>query len=254
MTLFISDESGGSWFNSIPVAFPFTVWAADGFMIWRCIVLYQGVSTMYRILLISAVFLLALISLGLTRNSRSAISHGYDSAAGSIYLIPFSSHAKEILFSYESGPMYQAFDRAALIVPTASTIVNIVLSALIIFRALYHQRHSRTALGTAHASIYSQIVALCIESCALISIVGVVYMVIVLSNLPGMEVPLYLLPQICECYAAGQAIQIVGKKVPTRVLGRDVAVVAVAYKSGNRNYQTENIDVIMPELLVEMPE
>ncbi|KDR73865.1 hypothetical protein GALMADRAFT_141638 [Galerina marginata CBS 339.88] len=65
-------------FQTFPITLPFTFWAADGFMIWRCIVLYQGVSTKYRILLNSVLFLLGLISLG----------------TGIIYLIAFSSHGE----------------------------------------------------------------------------------------------------------------------------------------------------------------
>ncbi|KDR73845.1 hypothetical protein GALMADRAFT_592405 [Galerina marginata CBS 339.88] len=49
----------------------------------------------------------------------------------------------------------------------------------------------------AHTSVYSRIMVMCIESCALIVVVGVAYTVIFLNNFPGLEIPLYLLPQIC---------------------------------------------------------
>lgn len=76
------------------------------------------------------------------------------------------------------------------------------LSALIVFRIRYHQNYIRKTLGTAHGSVYTRIMVMCVESCAMIWICDILYMILSCVPLPGIRndavvFPLALLPNIC---------------------------------------------------------
>ncbi|KJA22519.1 hypothetical protein HYPSUDRAFT_651642 [Hypholoma sublateritium FD-334 SS-4] len=49
---------------NIPMLVPLTIWGADGFMLWRCLHLYRGQSGRPRIVLLSVLSVLCLISIG----------------------------------------------------------------------------------------------------------------------------------------------------------------------------------------------
>ena len=53
-----------------------------------------------------------------------------------------------------------------------STLINIILAVLIVSRLVYHRRYIRNALGEQHGSPYTNIITMCIESSALMVIVG----------------------------------------------------------------------------------
>ncbi|KIM43508.1 hypothetical protein M413DRAFT_25866 [Hebeloma cylindrosporum] len=92
-----------------------------------------------------------------------------------------------------------ADDILATVLILFSTLVNIILAALIILRLIHHQRHIRKVLGAQHGSPYSKIITMCVESSALIVIFSGVYSVISLAEADGPSelIPFLLLPHIC---------------------------------------------------------
>ncbi|KIM43523.1 hypothetical protein M413DRAFT_382906 [Hebeloma cylindrosporum] len=148
-----------------PAMLPLTMWGADVFMIWRCVILYQDVARVPRILVIVLLSLLSILSLG----------------SGVMTFIALTT-----------DPI---FTRVLIM---CSTLVNIVLAALIILRLIYHQRHIRKVLGMAHGSPYSKVITMCVESSALIVIFGGVYTVLAFEQGNGsVLIPFLLLPHIC---------------------------------------------------------
>jgi hypothetical protein len=53
-----------------------------------------------------------------------------------------------------------------------SALVNIILAVLIVSRLVYHRRHIRNTLGVEYGSTYTSIIIMCVESSALMVIVG----------------------------------------------------------------------------------
>jgi hypothetical protein len=84
-----------------------------------------------------------------------------------------------------------------------STLVNIVLAALIIFRLVYYRRHVQNALGTEHASPYTKVISICVESSALMVISSALYTSLELGLPNRLDSPNWgglvsaLLPHIC---------------------------------------------------------
>ena len=64
-----------------------------------------------------------------------------------------------------------------------STLANIIHAVLIVSRLVYHRRYVRNALGVQHGSPYTNIITMCVESSALMVIVGSLY--IILYFVPG---------------------------------------------------------------------
>jgi len=58
-----------------------------------------------------------------------------------------------------------------------STLVNIIVAVLIVSRLVYHQRHVRNTLGVQHGSPYTDVITMCVESSALMVIVGSLYVI-----------------------------------------------------------------------------
>ncbi|KDR71329.1 hypothetical protein GALMADRAFT_229660 [Galerina marginata CBS 339.88] len=126
---------------------PFTIWGADGFMLWRCMVLYQNTSKVARIALFCVLGLISIASLGggilffsLTNlagrpNSLAWLELGTGTTTIDLHITPF---------------------------------VNSILAGLIVGRLLYHQRYLWKVLGVGHASPYTKIMMMCVESAALI--------------------------------------------------------------------------------------
>lgn len=83
-----------------------------------------------------------------------------------------------------------------------SLFANITLSALISFRILYLQRSNHSVLQAAFGSVYTRIIVMCVESCAMIVIFEVAYIVLYTMS-PGHDIdhgsliPLLLVPHIC---------------------------------------------------------
>jgi hypothetical protein len=61
-----------------------------------------------------------------------------------------------------------------------STLANIILAVLIISRLVYRRRYVRNALGVQHGSPYTNIITMCVESSALMIIVGSLYIILYL--------------------------------------------------------------------------
>jgi hypothetical protein len=69
-----------------------------------------------------------------------------------------------------------------------STLANIILAVLIVFRLVYRRRYVRNALGVQHGSPYTNIITMCVESSALMIIVGSLYIILYLvQNYSGTE-------------------------------------------------------------------
>jgi hypothetical protein len=58
-----------------------------------------------------------------------------------------------------------------------STLANIIFAVLIVSRLIYHRRCVRNALGVQHGSPYTNIITMCVESSALMVIVGSLYVI-----------------------------------------------------------------------------
>ncbi|KDR67223.1 hypothetical protein GALMADRAFT_1126097 [Galerina marginata CBS 339.88] len=82
-----------------------------------------------------------------------------------------------------------------------STFSNILLSILIVSRLLYHQKYLRRVLGVGHGSLYTRIITMCVESCALIVFFMAVYIIMFGTGCNAQFAPLFLLPHICAISA-----------------------------------------------------
>ncbi|KIM43524.1 hypothetical protein M413DRAFT_382915 [Hebeloma cylindrosporum] len=171
-TVFIFQADLPLVIGNIPAALPLIIWGADGFMIWRCAVLYQDVPRVPRFIVLVLLSFLSITSL----------------VCGVMSLIPFS-----IRFLIGTDGIFST------VVTLFSTLVNIILAALIILRLIRHQRHIRKVLGAQHGSPYSKVITMCVESSALIVIFSGVYSVIALveGDGPSGLIPFLLLPHIC---------------------------------------------------------
>ncbi|KDR67707.1 hypothetical protein GALMADRAFT_1074002 [Galerina marginata CBS 339.88] len=163
--------------QSIPLALPFSIWAADGLMMWRCAALYQGISRGSRLVLLSSLGFLGLISLG------SGIL---------LFLIPFLPFQ----FQFSGNLPWADILGQPFFLISLSTIANITLSTSIILRIFYHQKRLRLVLGTSHGSVYTRIIVMCVESCALIVVFNLVYIGLYWGPTNAFQILLFLLPHI----------------------------------------------------------
>ncbi|KAF8880823.1 hypothetical protein CPB84DRAFT_1792317 [Gymnopilus junonius] len=162
---------------------------ADGFMLWRCIVLYQGIGPIKYLILTVVLGVLGLTSLAIgiaffvvagiyqTQQGKSVLPFVPDSLA-----LPFQNSKQSAISSF---------------VMFCTTFVNLTLTSLIFFRLLYYQRFISKTLGTAHASPYTRVITMCVESCALIVVISTTNIVMIISNHVGYLIPFMLLPHIC---------------------------------------------------------
>jgi len=149
-----------------PFVLPFSIWASDGFMLWRCAILYQGIPPFSRTLL------LCFISL--------------------VWLAAFGS-GMSLFFSPSSMRL------PTLLIVSFSTFFNIIISVMIVVRLVRHQSYLRKVLGPGHGSPYTRIMAMTVESAALLILVGIPYVFLVgYQNPDGSMMLLSLLPQICS--------------------------------------------------------
>ncbi|PPQ96692.1 hypothetical protein CVT26_010244 [Gymnopilus dilepis] len=148
-----------------PAVLPFSIWASDGFMLWRCAILYRGIEPFLRTLLLCFISLVWL------------------AAFGSGMSLFFSSYSMRL---------------PTLLIVSFSTILNIIVSAMIVIRLTRHKIYLRKVLGPGHGSPYTRIMAMTVESAALLIIVGIPYVFLVgIQNQDGSMMLLNLLPQIC---------------------------------------------------------
>ncbi|KAF9476254.1 hypothetical protein BDN70DRAFT_882688 [Pholiota conissans] len=168
----LGTDASGSQIDQT-VALPFAIWGADIFLLWRCTVLYRGVSKLQQAAVLLVVFTAGLSSLG------SGIFFFFTGKYTDTHLSNFPT-----VFAVAS-----------------SGLVNILLRTLIVSRILYHQRYVQKAMGTPYASIYTKIMTMCVESCAMTSICGAVFLGLYYSKDEHQKlasvIPLILLPHIC---------------------------------------------------------
>ena len=97
--------------------------------------------------------------------------------------------------------LYNFFLRYAYEVSFAlSILINIVLAVLIVSRLVYHQRYDRNTLGVEHGSPYTNIITMCVESCALIVIFGGLFTGLYFGNWDGV---LFMNPIIPHIFVGG---------------------------------------------------
>lgn len=97
-------------------------------------------------------------------------------------------------------PVYSIVNGVVFIV-ILTTASNIVLSSLIAGRILYYERRVRKSLGVFNDLVYKKVVTICVESCALIVVVSVVFVILYYSNTHNAFLfPLVLLPHVCVSY------------------------------------------------------
>lgn len=81
---------------------------------------------------------------------------------------------------------------------TVSGAINVALSALIILRLYGYKKSTQNLLGICHGRLYTRIMVMLTESCALIVVFTVLYIALFFSPKPnGNQIPLFLLPHIC---------------------------------------------------------
>ena len=73
---------------------------------------------------------------------------------------------------------------AVPVVTSLSALINIILAALIAFRLVYYRRHVRDALGVQHGSPCTNVITMCVESSALMVIVGGLYTILCFVPVP----------------------------------------------------------------------
>ncbi|CAA7270524.1 unnamed protein product [Cyclocybe aegerita] len=169
-----------SWFDMFGIfgldalLFPLALWGADGFMMYRCIMLYQGVPRAWRIILHSLLGLLSCLLL----------------VSGIMFPVVSFSPTKFFLVDILANPFF-----ITLLLVSLTSFVNLALAALVTVRLHYHQRNTRKILGTEYGSPYSRTIAICIESCALIIVVDLAFIVLFLLNSDTSVIPGQLLVQ-----------------------------------------------------------
>ncbi|KDR71332.1 hypothetical protein GALMADRAFT_144022 [Galerina marginata CBS 339.88] len=137
--------------DDVPLLLPFAIWGADGFMLWRCLVLYQDTSKVARVALFCVLGFVSVASLG----------------GGVIfYTSPVIVVQARLIACAHYGYGTTTIDLLIIATP----IVNSMLAGLIVGRLLYHQWYLRKVLGAGHASSYTRIMVMCIESSALIMV------------------------------------------------------------------------------------
>ena len=70
------------------------------------------------------------------------------------------------------------FGYAYVVFLSLSTFVNITLAVLIISRLVYYRGNIRNTLGVEHGSPYANVITMCVESSALMVIVGGLYTIL----------------------------------------------------------------------------
>ncbi|CAA7270525.1 unnamed protein product [Cyclocybe aegerita] len=144
-------------FNGLEVLlFPLALWGADGFM---RIALYISFGFLSCLLLFAGVMLPA-------------------TYFGTLFL----------LFDIPTNPFF-----ITLLLVSLTSFVNLALAALVTVRLYYHQRNTRKILGTEYGSPYSRTIAICVESCALIFVVDVAFIVLFLLDTDTSAIPIQLL-------------------------------------------------------------
>ncbi|KAF8811730.1 hypothetical protein BYT27DRAFT_7336054 [Phlegmacium glaucopus] len=173
-------------------------WGADGFMLWRCAVLYDGISRRRRIALIAVLVFLGLMA--------------------------FASGLLSMLFGF----LY------ILVMICVTVALNVLTAILITLRILHFEKYTRKTMGVEHNSPYMTVLIICVESSALMVIFSLIYFILVFQQANASYIPMqllvhvYVLSPLLIVYrvARGKAVTITEK--PSE--GRPV-VSAICFKS-----------------------
>ncbi|KAF5330953.1 hypothetical protein D9619_005410 [Psilocybe cf. subviscida] len=161
----------------LPITLPVAVWGADGFLIWRCLVLYGEIGRVKRAILYTFLGSLALMKL-----ICGCIFYYYISPAHA------SSSVDKLL-------------AVQLLVLSSTSAGNILVSVLITARLLYAERLSAAFQNpdlTRADSPYMKALVICVESSGMIAIVALVGVVATVT-LPHeySQISPMILPQLC---------------------------------------------------------
>ena len=83
------------------------------------------------------------------------------------------------------------------VLKSLSTLVNIILAALIVFRLVHHQRYVQNALGAEHGCPYTNIITMCIESSTLTAIASSLYTILNFGAPNWGALMFALIPHVC---------------------------------------------------------
>ncbi|KAJ3496260.1 hypothetical protein NLJ89_g10511 [Agrocybe chaxingu] len=173
MTLFVP---------SICMPYVCVLWEADGMMIWRCLILYDGISRPRYRALVGVLAGISLLSLGerlrIPLLPTTLISAKPIEGWGVALLIPGIFYKVGIMG--ESGPTSVAL----AILPAVTVFNNVVLASLISFRLVWHQNRTRRLLGKAYGSPYKRVISICVESCSLIIVVNIIFLALLVNLSP----------------------------------------------------------------------
>ncbi|KAF8965537.1 hypothetical protein BDZ97DRAFT_2074588 [Flammula alnicola] len=117
-----------------PVSLPIAVLGADGFMLWRCLVLYQDTTRLHRVILFTVLCLTSLTSIG---------------CAILFYL------TAQVTTLTLASPLIPTIITASL-----TTFANLIFAILIAGRLYYHQETMRRVLGSQYGSPYRRVIAI----------------------------------------------------------------------------------------------
>jgi hypothetical protein len=203
-----SAELGALIYTAVSITLPFAVSGADGLMVGHMFLMG------YTFLLIMHIGLALLGPLSGRPSPPSSLRLLHFNIPDNMlprYVCIASKRRRSITYH---SPMLPASAALTLILPNGNfapatpllavtTTVNLVFSALIVSRLLYHERCLQTLLGVQEkgTSPVRRVIAMCVESCALIVVFSVCALGMGWSlndtvwNLS--TVPLTLLPHIC---------------------------------------------------------
>ncbi|KJA17539.1 hypothetical protein HYPSUDRAFT_1014773 [Hypholoma sublateritium FD-334 SS-4] len=211
-----------------PLPSLFIIWAADGLMFYRTVVLYHGIPTVKRFVLLSIPGSLFMASVG--GGAFLLITAGRLSFENSLVV--------ELLFVGRGDPGVSSFVMVGVCVVGATFGSNIVLCLLIVVRLHHHQKRIESVLGKKRGSPYRRIMVMCVESCAFI--VAIVFLGGILWGAAGLTysiISLMLLPQACSISAIMLVSRVArGRAVDTSVIQSESSVKRFdQLEAGNRD-------------------
>ncbi|CAA7262863.1 unnamed protein product [Cyclocybe aegerita] len=142
-------------------------WAADGFLLWRCCVLYDVAILSWRIALYCLFGILILLLF----------------LSGCFYAIPTDERALNLV-----------------VFSSITLSVNVVICGLIVGRLVYHQRYLRGAIGRGYGSPYRRIISMCVESASLVVIFDAVAIFLFASPPIFKRSPNVFVPIVTQIY------------------------------------------------------
>ncbi|KAJ3505428.1 hypothetical protein NLJ89_g7423 [Agrocybe chaxingu] len=160
------------------VCFSLMNWFANCVLLWRCIVIYKT-STLSITKVIAAPVIMLLASFGTFISSSSPQIPNHLQVTGVIYLTQIS----------RPGSSPWATETFTLIYGLISLSLNIILTVMIVVRLYLHRRRVVRAIGARHASQYTSIIAMLIESAFVLDVVVIWFIVAFALGSPLANIP-----------------------------------------------------------------